>query len=224
MSVTAVDQLGGTRRLTHRYNVVATACTVTGTAAGEILVGKPGPDVICGAGGNDRLLGKGGADVLRGEDGSDTLIGGAGPDVFEGGAGQDTASYADAPTVVVLIGDGANDGTFDEGDDVQFDVERVQGNDHDDHLTGGAGPNSFLAAAATITWSGAGGDDGLRGDPGADVLKGGDGAEDIADYSARSVAVAVTVGGSGAEMGRRARATRCRAMSRSCAAAPRLIC
>ena len=86
--------------------------------------------MICGAGGNDRLLGKGGADVLRGEDGNDALIGGASADVFEGGAGQDTASYEDAAAVVVSIGDGANDGTAGEGDDVQSDVERVQGSDH----------------------------------------------------------------------------------------------
>ena len=107
--------------------------------------------MICGAGGNDRLLGKGGADVLRGEDGNDALIGGAGADVFEGGAGQDTASYEDAAAVVVSIGDGANDGTAAEGDDVQGDVERVQGSDHDDQLTGDAGRTLCMAAAAPIS-------------------------------------------------------------------------
>ena len=38
------------------------------------------------------------------------------------------------------------------------------------------------------------GDDGLHGGPDADVLTGGAGAEDVADYSARSIAVMVTLG------------------------------
>ena len=109
------------------WTIDATACTITGPAAGETLVGTSGADVICGAGGNDRLLGKGGADVLRGEDGNDALVGGAGADVFEGGAEQDTASMKDAAAVVVSIGDGANDGSAGEGDDVQSDVERGAG-------------------------------------------------------------------------------------------------
>ena len=173
---------------------VVPACTISGGPAGETLVGTSGADVICGAGGNDRLLGKGGADVLRGEDGNDALVGGAGADVFEGGAGQDTASYEDAAAVVVSIGDGANDGTAAEGDDVRGDVERVQGSDHDDQLTGDAGPNALYGRGGVDQLDGGGGNDGLRGGPGADVLKGGDGAEDIADYSARTVALTVTVG------------------------------
>ena len=70
----------------------------------------------------------------------------------------------------------------------------VQGSDHDDQMTGDAGPNSLYGRGGDDQVAGAGGDDGLRGGPGADVLIGGDGAEDIADYSARAVAVTVTLG------------------------------
>ena len=115
-------------------------------------------------------------------------------DEFEGGPGQDTASYEDAAAVVVSIGDGANDGTAGEGDEVESDVERMQGSDHDDQLTGDAGANALYGRGGADQLAGGGGDDGLRGGPGADTLNGGDGAEDIADYSARSVAVKVTVG------------------------------
>ena len=170
------------------------ACTITGTAAGETLSGTSGADVICGGGGNDRLIGGRGADVLRGEDGSDTLIGRAGADVFEGGAGIDTASYGESSAAVtVSIGDGANDGTAGEGDDVQADVERVKGGSGDDDLTGDGGPNRLQGDEGIDQLDGGGGDDVLFGGPDADVFIGGIG-RDIADYSARSAALTVTIG------------------------------
>jgi Ca2+-binding RTX toxin-like protein len=173
---------------------VVPACTITGSPAGETLSGTSGPDVICGAGGNDRLIGGAGADVLRGEDGNDTLIGRAGADVFEGGPGQDTASYSESTSAVtVSIGDGANDGTVGEGDDVQADVERVRGSSHDDDLTGDAGANQLRGDAGDDRVDGAGGDDVLFGGPDADVFVGGTG-RDIADYKERSAALTVTVG------------------------------
>jgi hypothetical protein len=57
-------------------------CTITGTAADDVLTGTPGRDVICGLGGNDTLAGAGGADVIIGGRGADLLRGGRGRDVF----------------------------------------------------------------------------------------------------------------------------------------------
>ena len=173
---------------------VVPACTITGSPAGETLVGGPSADVICGAGGNDRLLGGGGADVLRGEDGSDTLVGGKGADVFQGGPGRDTAGYVEVTAAVsVSIGDGADDGTAGEGDDVQADVELVQGSRYADRLTGDGGANALYGRAGADQVDGGGGDDVLFSGPGADVYVGGDG-QDIADYSASAVALTVSIG------------------------------
>jgi len=70
--------------------------TISGTAAGEQLVGGTGKDLIEGLGGADTLFGMGGNDTLRGGDGNDYLSGGngsgtgSGNDVLEGGIGNDT--------------------------------------------------------------------------------------------------------------------------------------
>ena len=85
------------------------ACTITGTARNDVLVGASGPDVICGLGGdrlyggagrdqldagagNDRLVGRGGIDRLLGGKGADLLLARDGvQDRVEGGAGHDRA-------------------------------------------------------------------------------------------------------------------------------------
>jgi PKD repeat protein len=64
-------------------------CTITGTAARNVLNGTPGRDVICGLGGADVINGRGGADILRGGRGADVLRGGRGPDRLFGGRGAD---------------------------------------------------------------------------------------------------------------------------------------
>jgi PKD domain/RTX calcium-binding nonapeptide repeat (4 copies)/NHL repeat len=65
------------------------ACTITGTAARNVLNGTPGRDVICGLGGADVINGRGGADVIRGGRGADVIRGGRGPDRLFGGMGAD---------------------------------------------------------------------------------------------------------------------------------------
>ena len=67
-----------------------TNCTITGTNAGEILIGTSDVDVICGLGGPDVLRGRSGGDRLKGGTGRDLLRGGPGPDVLNGGPGFDT--------------------------------------------------------------------------------------------------------------------------------------
>lgn len=80
---------------------------VTGTAAGEQLVGTNGRDLIKGLGGNDQLFGFSGDDKLDGGDGDDYLSGGngsaanTGNDILIGGAGVDT-----------LVGEDGNDQMF----------------------------------------------------------------------------------------------------------------
>ncbi|HKO38084.1 MAG TPA: hypothetical protein VJU14_06925, partial [Solirubrobacterales bacterium] len=65
------------------------ACTVTGTAAADVLRGTKQADVICARGGVDKVFGRAGADVIRGEGGDDALAGGGGADRLYGGNGRD---------------------------------------------------------------------------------------------------------------------------------------
>jgi Ca2+-binding RTX toxin-like protein len=100
------------------------ACTIVGTAAGDILFGTKGRDVICGLGGNDMLDGQGGNDVLVGGLGADQLNGGGGNDVLYGGPGNDK-----------LQGDAGNDSVFGgDGRDTLWAWDGFA-----DRLNGGAG-------------------------------------------------------------------------------------
>lgn len=145
----------------------APTCTKRGTARSETIRGTSGRDVLCGLGGNDVLLGFGGDDVLLGGDGNDRLLGGLGSDVFTGGRGTDTVSYSDHTAAVrVTIGSLANDGTRGEGDNVQADIERVDGT---------AGGDKLFAGSRAAQLRGLGGPDRLTGGPARDILVGGSG-------------------------------------------------
>jgi predicted outer membrane repeat protein len=96
-TVFAVDQRGVTRPqgtdceagAVEIAEPVPVACTMTGTAGADVLVGGPGVDVLCGLGGRNVLIGGPGADHLIGGDGPDLLVGGPGLDVLDGGDGTD---------------------------------------------------------------------------------------------------------------------------------------
>jgi len=81
-------------------------CTLTGTAANDLLVGTSGSDVVCGLGGDDSLLGLDGNDTLLGGDGNDWIAGGTGFDVLDGGAGDDVVDARDGGGDVVRPGAG----------------------------------------------------------------------------------------------------------------------
>jgi Ca2+-binding RTX toxin-like protein len=143
------------------------------------------------------LTGGGGADTMTGGSGDDVLSGGSGPDIMRGGKGYDVVDYSrrTAP-VAATADDAADDGTVApaEGDDVGSDIEEVRG---------GGGADQLAAGPAGTTLVGNGGDDILTGGPGEDHLVGGLGADamsggagtDTADYSARTMDVAVTLDG-----------------------------
>jgi Ca2+-binding RTX toxin-like protein len=79
----------------HTVNFYA-ACTMTGTAGADYLVGGARNDVICGLGGNDTLVGQGGNDILKGGKGHDRLQGDSGNDGLFGGPGGDYLWARDA--------------------------------------------------------------------------------------------------------------------------------
>lgn len=139
-----------------------------------------------------------------GGDGDDALVTGTGPGPsrveFTGNAGRDMVNYAAATRGVAVTVDGAaNDGrTGSDADNIDDDVERLQGSQFADSLSG-----NFFDSIPT-TFIGLGGDDALNGGSGNDVftMSGqADGADlirglggfDTVDYRNRSRSVTVTV-------------------------------
>ena len=180
--------------------------------------GEDGNDTLIGHDGRNDLEGGAGNDTLDGRAGDDNLAGGTGADNHIGGDGLDEVDYGQAtgPVTVSLNGI-ADDGQQGEGDNVNPDVELVEGGDFNDLIIGNDGPNFFsgdngndrlvgLGGNDELDIFGAGGNDALEGGDGDDVLGTGaagfgvpsaDGlfggpGEDTLSYAARDRAVIVT--------------------------------
>ena len=165
---------------------------LTGTTAGDKLVGAGGEDTIKGGAGNDFLSGGGKNDELFGEAGDDTLEGGPGADTLNGGANGvagDTISYASsAEAVEVNLGRETAEGGDAEGDVIQG-IENIigsaggdwlRGDTNDNVLTGLAGDDTLIGGGGgNDTLNGGAGDDTLNGGEGDDTLNGGAGADTI---------------------------------------------
>ena len=167
-----------------------------GSSHDDKLMAGPGRAIFSGGQGDDELIGGPGEDFLQGGLGEDVLRGGGGDDdfvstrsdpdgadVYEGGPGDfDRINYGDSffnadgspgyrgrtAPVFVTVGDGANDGEAGEGDDVQGDIEFINGGRGNDTLIGDDGPEQFGGLEGADTIDGRGGDDLIYGD-GAEV-------------------------------------------------------
>jgi Ca2+-binding RTX toxin-like protein/plastocyanin len=176
------------------------ACTIVGTAGANTLNGTSGNDVICGLGGNDTINGLGGNDTIRGGDGNDTirggdgndtlrgeggndvLDGGAGNDTIDGGTGVDEATWAGAPTGVIV--DLTTNKATGWGTDTLAALERARGSAFNDTLRGnglantlwgGNGGDALFGRSGNDVLDGGAGNDTLRGESGADTMSGGSG-------------------------------------------------
>lgn len=161
-----------------------------------------GRDVAHGQGGVDALFGKAGEDDLRGGAGkgitTEALIGGAGDDSLHGGPGLDTAQYFDAPQGVrVDLRTGRARG---HGSDVLIGIEGAVGSNHDDVLIGEEGSNGLFGQAGDDVLRGGGSGtladgtiDVLSGDEGDDQLDGG-GGEDLIVFGRIPLPVSVDLG------------------------------
>jgi Ca2+-binding RTX toxin-like protein len=156
---------------------------------------------LTGSAHNDTLVGDDNVNTLDGGAGDDTLSGGEGKDALIGGAGaEDTVTYATAAAGVTvnLLTDAA------ATTDTVTTVENVTGSAQQDVITGNNGANDLLGGDGddTITGGlgndtedgGAGNDKFFQGNTtdGADLLIGGDGTDDLVDYSARPTRASVT--------------------------------
>lgn len=198
---------------------------LAGSAGDDTIHGGFGDDVVAGNAGNDTLFGDENDDcVLGGADndtlnentgvnttGSGDLFNTNGSDALDGGPGVDTVTYSERTTsIVVYLGlistfnDGADlnqDGLSNEYDDVFFTTENAITGSGQDIISA-----NFVNNRANNVFTDNAGNDCIEGGPGndtfitnaepqgADVMIGNTGA-DLADYSARTGAVAVSLDG-----------------------------
>ena len=152
-------------------------CTITGTAANDVLTGTSGNDAICGGGGNDTIKGAGGNDTLRGEGGADKLSGGAGDDALDGDTGSDTADFSGSLAgVTASLAAGTATG---EGSDTLTGMDNLTGSPKVDSLTGNGSANAVNGGGANDAIDGLGGNDKLTGSSGNDTLRGGAGNDSV---------------------------------------------
>src|SRR5262249_37742816 len=133
------------------YTLAANVENLSGTSkSGQALTGNSASNVITGGTGNDTLTGAGGADVLEGRD-----------DPADGRAGNATATYAHAPSgVLVDLALTTVQNTRGGGSDRLLSIE---------NLTGSAFSDSLSGSAAANVLTGLDGNDLLDGRNGADT-------------------------------------------------------
>jgi Ca2+-binding RTX toxin-like protein len=109
---------------------------ITGSNAGNLLLGGAGSDTVVGGDARDAIFGESGNDSISGGGGIDYLIGGAGNDTIEGDTGADE-----------IYGEDGND-SISGGSDFQTDI-----------LVGGAGNDTIDGGPAWDQMYGGNGDD-----------------------------------------------------------------
>ena len=184
------DVLAG-NLLNNRINGLNGNDTIYGANGNDTLIGDDGNDLLFGAGSangtntvnTDRLDGGTGSDTLYGSDGQDTLIGGdgddflfgnGGDDILNGGTGIDRVSYFYANSAV-NVNLATNTATGGDGTDTLAQIERAEGSNFADVLTGNALDNALFGNNGNDTIDGGNGNDFILGDAGDDDLTGGAG-------------------------------------------------
>ena len=178
---------------------------------GMVVDGQAGSDYLSGSANNDLLIGGDGNDELFGEGGDDRLQPGAGTDDdVQGGTGEDRVIYSERTTAVTVTLDGvANDGAPGEQDNLNADIEAVDGGAGNDVLIGNDGANRLIGYGGNDRIEGRGGDDpdlaggdgddrilgeagndAIRAGEGADTVDGSDGNDDILSGPGRNTVTA----------------------------------
>lgn len=177
---------------------------LNGAAGDDTLIGGPLADTIQGGAGDDLIQGLDGADKLKGGSHSDTVLAGGGADTIHGNGGADelhgdwswgSAWFpdSDSPEGDSIDGGGGNDQLF--GDRLQYGTggnDTLKGGANNDYLhvvfgenllVGGGGSDQVLSTSdgRDRLYGDAGPDDRGSHDikPGADVLSGGGGHDDL---------------------------------------------
>lgn len=147
---------------------------VTGSGFDDALYGNEHANSLFGFAGNDTLLGNRGTDFLQPDDGDDTVNGGGESDVVDY-----FFTDVDAPLAIDLTADTATG----QGTDTLISVEVAGGGPFDDVMVGDNEPNGLFGFEGNDSLHGGpGAADVLQGGPGDDVIDGGEGNHDTADY------------------------------------------
>ncbi|MEW5773041.1 MAG: hypothetical protein AB1916_05905, partial [Thermodesulfobacteriota bacterium] len=120
-----------------------------GAATGEGTDSLSGIEELEGSAYNDTLLGDAGDNFFRGRGGDDWI---------DGGGGMDRVSYRHAASgVLVVLASGSSYG--EDGNDIIWNVENIEGSDYCDTLLGDAGSNDIRGRAGNDWLDGLAGDD-----------------------------------------------------------------
>lgn len=111
-----------------------------------------------------------------GGSGDDILIGSAAANVLNGGAGQDTASYVGAREGMTFSAS-SRTGSGDAVGDRYISIERFEGTNFADTMTGGSANDYLLGAGGDDLITGGNGVDTLFGGAGNDTIDGGNGSD-----------------------------------------------
>ncbi len=195
---------GGSGSDTASYADAGAGVTLSLSASGAQITGGAGSDTLVSI---ENLTGSAFNDHLTGDGAANVLEGGLGDDTLDGGGGGDTASYASAPSAVVvdLNAQGVSQNTGGAGFDTLVSIENVTGSAFNDSLVGDGADNVIRGGDGGDTIRGGGGNNSLYGEGGDDVLVGGSGADildggsghNYVDYSAAPSAIAVDLNLSG---------------------------
>jgi Ca2+-binding RTX toxin-like protein len=151
--------------------LLAAMLLASGAALALTEVGGPTNDVLRGTNGADRLDGRVGNDTIWGLGGDDPrLVGGFGNDEIGGGRGED-----------YLLGSGIAGTGAARHDNGDKGSDTLYGNAGDDHMVGGLGPDRLSGGLGDDCLVEAAGEFGS--DRAEDVLRGGDGNDDILAWS-----------------------------------------
>ncbi len=155
--------------------------TLTGTAAGEKLVGGKTSAIIDAGAGDDEIRAGQEDDIVFGGDGRDHIYGNDGDDVIIGGAGNDHV-YARNDNDFIIGGAGNDALNGGDGNDVisgGTGQDKLYGENGNDILDGGADNDRIYGQAGDDKISGGDGNDAIYTGTGTDFVDGGAGADKI---------------------------------------------
>jgi Ca2+-binding RTX toxin-like protein len=197
----------------------------SGPGAADSIQGGSAADTLAGMDGGDDIVGGAGSDKITGGNGDDSILPGSGDDTVDGGSNNDLVSYTDrsGEPMTVDLRDGKTSGaTGTTEKDALTSIETgVGGPDNDtmysspsanvidggygddtlngssvtDVLIGSAGGDTLLGNDGADMMYGSYGNDRMVGGEGGDIYEGGDGGGDIADFSAETSPIRVTLDG-----------------------------